>query len=286
MSNDYFNPSGTPAQGSGVDSSPVRAELLAIGAGFNKLPSLTGNAYKVVYVNASGSALDAIGGNGLLKLSSSGVPTIAVAGTDYIADIAATTHAASSKATPVDADEVGLVDSADSNVLKKLTWANIKATLKTYFDPIYAAIAGSVSQAFSASQIELGNASDTTLTRVSAGVIAVEGNTVAMLASSQNYTAPQRSAILTDNDGSFDLSAKQNFKCTPSAGFTLTFTNQADGLAGSVLLVNGSNYAVAAHANTKISSTALSRISVTGTYRIDYMSDGTNCYCTASESLA
>ncbi len=37
------------------------------------------------------------------------------------------THAASSKGTPVDADELPLVDSAASNALKKLTWANLKA---------------------------------------------------------------------------------------------------------------------------------------------------------------
>lgn len=49
-------------------------------------------------------------------------------------------HDASSKATPVDADELGLIDSAASNVLKKLTWANTKATLKTYFDTIYSAV--------------------------------------------------------------------------------------------------------------------------------------------------
>jgi hypothetical protein len=45
--------------------------------------------------------------------------------------------AASAKTTPVDADTMGLVDSAASNVLKKVTWANIKATLKTYFDTLY-----------------------------------------------------------------------------------------------------------------------------------------------------
>lgn len=50
----------------------------------------------------------------------------------------ASLHAATSKATPVDADEVGLIDSAASNVLKRLTWANLKATLKTYFDTLYA----------------------------------------------------------------------------------------------------------------------------------------------------
>ena len=102
----------------------------------------------------------------------------------------------------------------------------------------------------------------------------------------QNFTLPQRSALLTDNDLSFDLSAKQNFKCTPTAGGDLTFTNQADGLSGFVILINRSNYAITPHTNTKISAAALSRISLNGTYRIDYASDGTNTYCTASESLA
>jgi hypothetical protein len=52
--------------------------------------------------------------------------------------IDAQTHAAASKATPVDADEVPIVDSASSFSLKKLTWGNLKATLKAYFDGIYA----------------------------------------------------------------------------------------------------------------------------------------------------
>src|ERR1051326_119971 len=60
-------------------------------------------------------------------------------GTGNITVIAPGTHAATSKATPVDADELPLVDSAASNVLKKLTWANLKATLKTYFDTLYSA---------------------------------------------------------------------------------------------------------------------------------------------------
>jgi len=53
------------------------------------------------------------------------------------ANVASTIHAATGKTTPVDADEIGLVDSATSNGLKKLTWSNIKATLKTYFDALY-----------------------------------------------------------------------------------------------------------------------------------------------------
>jgi hypothetical protein len=45
-----------------------------------------------------------------------------------------------SKATPVDADALLLQDSADSSIWKRLTWANLKATAKTYFDTVYAAI--------------------------------------------------------------------------------------------------------------------------------------------------
>ena len=47
-----------------------------------------------------------------------------------------------SKTTPVDADSVALSDSAASGFRKKLTWANLKATLKTYFDSLYAATLG------------------------------------------------------------------------------------------------------------------------------------------------
>ncbi|MEZ5781819.1 MAG: hypothetical protein R3D70_09340 [Rhizobiaceae bacterium] len=50
-------------------------------------------------------------------------------------------HNATPKTTPADADTVALIDSAASNVLKKLSWTNIKATLKTYFDTLYATVA-------------------------------------------------------------------------------------------------------------------------------------------------
>ncbi len=63
-------------------------------------------------------------------------------GTADITVIAPGTHAATGKTTPVDADEMPLVDSAASNVLKKVTWANLKATLKTYFDTLYGPATG------------------------------------------------------------------------------------------------------------------------------------------------
>ncbi len=67
-------------------------------------------------------------------------------GIETLADVTDAVNVASSingvggKATPIDADEIGLVDSAAANVLKKLTWANVKATLKTYLDTLYAGI--------------------------------------------------------------------------------------------------------------------------------------------------
>ena len=95
----------------------------------------------------------------------------------------------------------------------------------------------------------------------------------------QNFTQPQRSELFTDNDGVFDLSAKQNFKCTTSGTVTLTFSNQVNGLSGSIIFINSSNHIVAAHSNTKLVITDLNKLSTSGTYRIDYITDGINAYC-------
>jgi hypothetical protein len=106
--------------------------------------------------------------------------------------------------------------------------------------------------------------------------------------SDRAWTGAQRATIVTDDDLSFDLDAGNNFFCTPSAGGTLTFTNIANGSgqSGFIMLVNGSNYSISAAATTKIDAGDLSRISLTGTYRLDYACNGTNVYVTASRSFS
>ena len=97
---------------------------------------------------------------------------------DDIDNIKAPLRPVTAKTTLVDADEVTGNDSANSFSQIRTTWTNVKSFLKTYFDTIYAQLAGSISQAFQVSQLEIGHATDTTLTRVSGGVVSIEGNNI------------------------------------------------------------------------------------------------------------
>ena len=87
--------------------------------------------------------------------------------------------------------------------------------------------------------------------------------------------------MTTDNDGSFAMSASNNFKCTPAGNFTLTFTSIV-AQSGNILLVNSGGHTVAAHANTKVDANLLATVSTAGTYLLSYFSDGTNVYMTNS----
>ncbi len=165
------------------------------------------------------------------------------------ADIPAKIAAAASKVTPVDADMLAVVDSADANSLKKLTWANLKATLKTYFDTLY-----------------------TTLATV--------------IATASTWSAPQRGTLTAQTSLTVNMNTSNKFKITPSAGGALTFSNITSGQGGTIIFVNGSNYAITAAATTKVTSTFLATISATGTYTVSYESDGTNVFCSCTGAQA
>lgn len=65
-------------------------------------------------------------------------------------NLSGTINAATSKTTPVDADEIGAADSGASYALKKITLTNLWTNyLKPKADALYAALAGSASQVFS-----------------------------------------------------------------------------------------------------------------------------------------
>lgn len=252
MSNDFFNPSGAPAQGSSLVTPPVRAEFAAIAAAFDKLPGLTGNVYKIVYVNASGSALDCVGGNGLLKMSTSGIPTVAAAGTDYLAPSA-----------------IGTTVQAYSANLDEYAAVNPTAAGLALLDDVGAA----------AQRATLGVV-------IGADVQAYDAGT-AKLDVDQTWTGSQRGAGTTDNDGSFDQNASNNFICTPTGNVTLTFTNHTSGQSGFILFDNSGGYTGhAVAATTKVDSSFLSTINATGVYLISYFDNGTNAYCVTSKVLA
>jgi len=102
------------------------------------------------------------------------------------------------------------------------------------------------------------------------------------LTADQSWTGSQRAALIVDNDGSFDMNGGNNFKCTPSGNFTLTFTNITDGQSGFILLVNSGGHTISAHANSKVDANLLTTVTAAGTYLISYLSDGTNAYLTNS----
>jgi hypothetical protein len=100
------------------------------------------------------------------------------------------------------------------------------------------------------------------------------------------FSASQRGTVTTDNDGSFDLDVTNNFSCTPTADFTLTFTNITAGQSGFILLANPSGYTVSLHANTKGDANLATTLTTAGTYLMSYFSDGTDVYVTTSGAFA
>lgn len=102
----------------------------------------------------------------------------------------------------------------------------------------------------------------------------------------QSWTGVQRSAFTTDNDGSFDMNAAQNFDWTPTGADTLEFTNETAGQSGLIFLDNTSNYTISFGSEVLIDADAASVLSVTGKYIIGYScEDGTNVMVTYSQGL-
>ena len=101
-------------------------------------------------------------------------------------------------------------------------------------------------------------------------VMTVEDNV--SLAINNDITVAGRASghVTTDNDGRFDLAVGNDFQCTPSGNFTLTFTNPAAGQSGNVLLINSGGHTVSAHASVAINADVLTALTTAGTYHLAY----------------
>ena len=121
----------------------------------------------------------------------------------------------------------------------------------------------------------------------STGITAASAGTdYAAPGTAATFTASQRGTVTTDNDGSFDMNVTNNFSCTPSGTFALTFTNITAGQSGYVLLINTGGHAITAAATTKVGASFLTTVSAAGTYLLSYFSNGTNVYVTTGGAMA
>lgn len=146
--------------------------------------------------------------------------------------ISTSTAGAPTKSTPVDADSLMLIDSAASNALKRLTWANVKVALGLIYQPlnvvltalagIGTAVAGDVIYATGAGAWgRLAKGSALQQLRMNAGATAPEWFT---------DSSPQILANLAFTMSGSTITIVKNFNIASvvrnsSGVFTITFTN-------------------------------------------------------------
>ena len=157
----------------------------------------------------------------------------------------------SAKTTLVDADSMAILDSANSNALKKVTWANIKATLKTYFDTLYS---GKIASLLEDLTPQLGGDLDVNgkkIASVSDGDITIEPNGTGQIIAAKNAYVKTLSEMLvahgnTSGAKTLDLSAASIHSATSTDAIVWTFSNPAAtgrSTTFTLILTNGGAYA-------------------------------------------
>lgn len=194
-------------------------------------------------------------------------------GSANILVVAPAIHAATNKATPVDADEFGIWDSVGST-LNHVTWANIKTTLGATF----AALAGSASQVFSIGY----PTSSSHAARLEQVSLFVEVTAVAApdifgaVGSTINYN---NSTPVTMTSIAACASAQVGLvkKLIPSANVTVTASANlvVDGAtSGNFILPANADIEVRPESTTKF---IITTISAWGDWTIDYSGTGGTC---------
>ena len=162
--------------------------------------------------------------------------------------LAAQINSATAKATPVGADTFPLSDSAASNGLKKVSWTNILATAKAYFDTLYATIASLASYATTASLSAYATLASPTFT----GTVSIPAGVVGTAANAGYMGIPQNATTT----GSYTITAADNGKtiyCTATR--TLTIDSNANlalpkGFTFAVVAASGATVTIAITTDT------------------------------------
>lgn len=143
-------------------------------------------------------------------------------------------NGATAKATPIDADFIGLMDSAASNILKKLSWLNIKATLKAYFDTLYPSGSGTSTGS---------NTGDQTISDATISTSNITTNNVSV---SKHGFAP-----ILPNDATKYFDGSGNYSVPPSGTTNLTFNALESGTKADVMAINSiANQSIGVQDNT------------------------------------
>lgn len=194
--------------------------------------------------------------------------------------VAGATTVAASKTTPVDADYLPVIDSASSNVLKKLTWANLKATLLTYFDSVTTTLTNKTitSTTNTISTATLNNPYKFYVYRNAAANTANAAFTVVNFDTESFDTGNNVSSgvFTVPVDGFYHLNARVGVNNTSNAiNIISIFVNGAEKVRGSDLRFTGiSGSTVGATLYLTASQTVDVRIFATGVYALDAGSEG------------
>lgn len=128
------------------------------------------------------------------------------------------THSATEKTAPVDADELGLVDSAATYSLKRISWANIKAAIRSYLigaSSTWSAVQKTTVTTNNSLTHDLSLEMDISCTPTGSGTLAFT-----------NVAAGQKFEMLFTNSGNYAIAKGSNIKCPSSLFTTISATGR------------------------------------------------------------
>lgn len=152
-------------------------------------------------------------------------------GNETVNTLGATINGAAS-ATPNDTD---LVVSVDASVVKKNTWIQIKAFLKTYFDTLYATIASLALKAPLASPTFTGTVTLPAAQIVNGVTLKTDQTAAKWLDGVGNYTTPTASVAITETE--------IDFGSTPTTGGDFVITNAGVSVTSKIMVTPSGNVA-------------------------------------------